>query len=63
MPTIRRPFASSAAHTPLFDLLRRAIRTAAHSMQPGAPPEDELLAMHGQFTASRRGFLKTVGAA
>lgn len=63
MPTIRRPFASSAAHTPLFDLLRRAIRTAAHSMQPGAPPEDELLAMRGQFTASRRGFLKTVGAA
>lgn len=58
---------SSGVHTPLFNVLRRAMRAAHASNQPGAPPVDEMSAMIREPRAqgpewSRRQFIKTAGA-
>ncbi|MCC7438852.1 MAG: FAD-dependent oxidoreductase [Armatimonadetes bacterium] len=63
MPKLLRSSAAKTAHTPLFDLLRRIIRTAASSLTPNAPPADELLEMRHQFQQTRRQFIKTAGIA
>lgn len=63
MTRLRRPFASGASHTPLFDAVRRAFRIAAISNRPDAPPADELVQMQREGHLSRRTFLKGTTAA
>lgn len=63
MPKLLRPSVSKTAHTPLFDLLRRIIRTAAQSLKQNNPPADELIAMRKEFQQTRRDFIKTAGLA
>lgn len=63
MPKRLRPSAAKAAHTPLFDLLRRIIRTAACSLTPNSPPADEVIEMRDQFQQTRRQFIKNAGIA